>query len=43
MSDSFFHQAREMVEAIREKNEPRLRELSSAHIKQSLAAIIGML
>ncbi len=42
MSGSFFHQAQEIIQAIKDKDEARLRELSVAHIKQSLNAIMGM-
>lgn len=42
MSGSFFHQAQEIIQAIKEKDEAKLRELSVAHVKQSLNAIMGM-
>ena len=42
MSGSFFHQAQEIIKAIKDKDEAKLRELSVAHIKQSLNAIMGM-
>lgn len=42
MSGSFFHQAQEIIKAIKDRDETRLRELSVAHIKQSLNAIMGM-
>jgi len=42
MSDDFFLQAQEMVEAIRNGDEAKLRELTVSHIKLSLTTIVGM-
>ncbi|MCB2190129.1 MAG: GntR family transcriptional regulator [Deltaproteobacteria bacterium] len=42
MSGSFFHQAQEIIKAIKDKDEAKLRELSVTHIMQSMNAIMGM-